>query len=494
MWYSSASYERRRHNCFPTFYGNGGHLQGIVAIMGEIREKGRRVVVRFPGLRQTSGPSGVPARGLERRVQTFIWAFNLTIFVLFTLCYAYQMFYVFAVFIKKPRRYLAKKDHRYAAVISGRNESAVIGNLIDSIKAQKYPSDKLDVFVIADNCTDDTAEVSRAHGAYVFERFNQELVGKSWALDYGFKRILDEYADKNYEGFFVFDADNVLDKHFVAEMNNVFDQGNEVVTSYRNSKNFASSWISASYGIWFLREGKFLSQARSVLGNSCAISGTGWLVSTDLIKRDGGWTHHLLTEDIEFSTDLIVHGQKIAYAPNAIVFDEQPITFEASWRQRMRWSRGFYQVLINYGGKLLKTIGSSKSFSAFDMFMTIAPGMLLTLASIVINSICMVIGFVDPNLTMVVTQTTCEALLFTLVNFYAILFGFAVLTVATEWKQIHARTIDKIKYIPMFPIYMLTYAPIAVIAMFKKVEWTPIKHTVAVSVQDILGEASTSGK
>lgn len=426
----------------------------------------------------------------ERVLQTFIWTFNMIIFVLFTLCYSYQLFYVFAVFIKKPRRYLAKVDHRFAAVISGRNESAVIGNLIDSIRAQKYPSDKLDVFVIADNCTDDTAQVARRHGAIVFERYNQTEVGKSWALDYGFKRILSEYTEKAYEGFFVFDADNVLDDQFVAEMNNVFDQGNDVVTSYRNSKNFSSSWVSAGYAIWFLREGKFLSQARSVLGNSCAISGTGWLVSTDIIKRDGGWTHHLLTEDIEFSTDTIAHGGKIAYAPHAILYDEQPVTFEASWRQRMRWSRGFYQVLVNYSGDLVKSIGKNHSFSSFDMFMTIAPGMLLTLASIVVNTICMLIGIFDVQLTTVVTQTTMEAVLFTLANFYAILFGFAVLTTITEWDQIHARTIDKIKYIPTFPIYMLTYAPIAVIAMFRKVEWSPIKHTMSMSVQDVVNDAA----
>lgn len=422
-------------------------------------------------------------------MQTFIWTFNMIIFVLFTLCYSYQLFYVFAVFIKKPRRFLAKKDHRYAVVVSGRNESMVIGNLIDSINDQKYPSDKLDVFVVADNCTDDTAQVARDHGARVFERFDQEKVGKSWALDYAFKRILSEYANRHYEGFFVFDADNVLDANFVAEMNNVFDQGNDVVTSYRNSKNFDSSWVSAGYGIWFMREGKYLSQARSVLDNSCAISGTGWLVSTKIIERDGGWTHHLLTEDIEFSTDMIIHGGKIAYAPRAIVYDEQPITFEASWKQRMRWSRGFYQVLVNYGGKLTKSIGKHKSFSSFDMLMTIAPGMLLTLTSIVVNTVCMIIGIFDVQLTTVVTQTTMEAVAFTLANFYMILFGFAILTTITEWDQIHAKTIDKIKYIPTFPIYMLTYAPIAVIAMFKKVEWTPIKHTMSMSVQDVLDDA-----
>lgn len=424
-------------------------------------------------------------------MQTFIWTFNMIIFVLFTVCYAYQLFYVFAVFIKKPRRYLARKDHRYAAVISGRNEAKVIGNLIDSIHDQKYPSDKLDVFVIADNCTDDTEQVARDHGATVFVRSDQKKKGKSWALDYGFNRILHEYPERCYEGFFVFDADNVLDEHFVAEMNNVFDQGNEVVTSYRNSKNFASSWVSAGYAVWFLREGKYLSQARSVLGNSCAISGTGWLVSTEVIKRNGGWPYHLLTEDIEFSTDTIAGGGKIAYAPYAIIYDEQPVTFRQSWKQRMRWSRGFYQVLVNYGGSLLKSIGTKRSFSCFDMLMTIAPGMLLTLASLVVNTACMLIGLFDPALTGVVTQATMESVLFTLGNFYFVLFGFAVLTTITEWDQIHARPIDKLRFIPTFPIYMLTYAPIAVIAMFKNVEWAPIEHTFSLSVEDIVKEGAS---
>ena len=94
-----------------------------------------------------------------------IIVFNCIISVVFTLCYAYQFFYIFVGLLKKPQEFTAKKQHRFAVVVSARNESSVIGNLIKSIKSQNYPTELVDVFVIADNCTDNTAEVARNAGA-----------------------------------------------------------------------------------------------------------------------------------------------------------------------------------------------------------------------------------------------------------------------------------------------------------------------------------------
>lgn len=123
-----------------------------------------------------------------------------------------------------------KKLHRFAVVIAARNESAVIGGLIDSIHKQKYPRELLDIYVIADNCTDTTAQVAQDAGAYVYERFNRQLVGKGYALDYFFKQLMKEKKDRLYDGFFVFDADNLLDENYVYEMNKVFDSGYRVIT------------------------------------------------------------------------------------------------------------------------------------------------------------------------------------------------------------------------------------------------------------------------
>ncbi len=406
---------------------------------------------------------------------------NYVISLLFTLCYFYQFVYVLFGLFRKLPALKASTKHRYAVVISARNESSVIGGLIKSINNQTYPSELIDIFVVADNCSDNTAEVARCEGAYVYERNDTEKVGKGYALNWLFDRIENDYGSNGYEAYIVFDADNVVSEDFIEEINKVFDNGYRIVTSYRNSKNYGENWITAGYSLWFLREAKFLNNARMQLGTSCAISGTGFLVSTELIRENGGWIHHLLTEDIEFTTDSIIKGEKIGYAEKAILYDEQPLTFYQSYIQRLRWSKGFYQVFRKYGKRLTKGILSG-SFSCFDMMMTLMPAMLLTLMSVVVNAVAIPVGIVSGSEHLPMLALT---LIETLLGFYAIFFFLGTVTTATEWKQIHCSNIKKIGYMFTFPLFMLTYVPISVIALFKKVEWKPIKHSVSKSVSEI---------
>ena len=407
--------------------------------------------------------------------------FNAVISILFTLCYAYQFFYLFVGLLKGEQKFKAVREHKFAAVISARNERDVIGQLISSIKSQNYPKDKLDVFVIADNCTDDTAQVAREAGAIVYERFNKVQVGKGYALDWLFKIIDRDHKDAGYEGYMIFDADNILDVNYVSEMNKVFDNGYDILTSYRNSKNFDSNLISAAYSLWFLREARYLNNSRMQLGTSCAISGTGFLVGANVIEGNGGWIHHLLTEDIEFTCDSVSKGMKIGYASKAVLYDEQPTKFSQSYTQRLRWAKGFYQVFANYGGKLLKGVLKG-SFSCLDMFMTVMPAMLLTLLSVLINVVAIPVAIAtDAPETAILVQ----ALIQTLVNFYGLFFILGLLTAITEWDQIHCVWYKKVLYLFTFPVFMLSYVPIAIIALFKKVEWKPIKHSVVRTLDEV---------
>ncbi len=410
-----------------------------------------------------------------------IIVFNAVISIMFTLCYAYQFFYLFVGLLKGEQRFEATETHKFAAVISARNERDVIGELISSIKSQNYPKDKLDIFVIADNCTDDTAQVARAAGAIVYERFNKEQVGKGYALDWLFKIIEKDHKDAGYEGFMIFDADNILDKNYVREMNKVFDNGYDCLTSYRNSKNFDSNWISAGYSLWFLREARYLNNSRMQLGTSCAISGTGFLVSAEVIKKNGGWIHHLLTEDIEFTCDSVSKGIKIGYASNAILYDEQPTKLSQSYTQRLRWAKGFYQVFANYGAKLFKGIFKG-NFSCFDMLMTVMPAMLLTIVSVLMNAVAIPVAVAanEPEASALI-----HALIQTLCNFYGLFFILGAMTVITEWNRIHCANYKKVLYLFTFPIFQFTYVPIALVALFKKVEWKPIKHSVVRTLDEV---------
>ncbi|MGI6046139.1 MAG: glycosyltransferase family 2 protein [Eggerthellaceae bacterium] len=422
---------------------------------------------------------------------SFVDIFNICVFLAFTICYTYQLYYIFQVLTHKSKTLTAKKNHRYAVVISARNESAVIGDLLHSIHMQNYPQELIDVFVIADNCTDNTADVARAAGATVFTRFNTEYVGKGYALDYGFKQIRSHYGDRGYEAYFVFDADNVLDVNYFREMNKTFDNGAKASTSYRNSKNFNSNWISAGYAVWFIREAKFLNQARLNLNTSCAISGTGFFIAADIIEKAGGWKWHLLTEDIEFSASSILQGIRIAYCPTAILYDEQPITFRDSWNQRFRWAKGFYQVFGRYGARLFTGMFTSpkgKRFACYDMLMTIAPGMLLSIIAITFNAIILFLGFTGAMSTGMMLTSSLSSIFFCVFNYVLFMFILGVLTTFVEWDSIRGTTAQKIRSMFTFPLFMLTYVPIALVALVKKCEWKPIRHSISVDVADFSGQ------
>jgi len=414
---------------------------------------------------------------------SFINIFNFIILILFTSFYFYQAYYVFVALFKKSKEMVAMKNHKYAVVIAARNESNVIGQLIDSIKQQKYPYELVDIYVVADNCTDDTADVAREAGATVFERFDRQNVGKGYALDYAFKRI--KTGSENYEGYFVFDADNLLDENYIAEMNKVFDNGYKIITSYRNSKNYDTNWLSAGYSLWFLREAKYLNNSRMMLNTGCAISGTGFMVSDDIISKNNGWKHHLLTEDIEFSIDNAIQGEKIGYCGNAVLYDEQPYIFEQSWNQRLRWAKGFYQVFAKYGKTLAKSIFTKRSFACYDMMMTIMPALFLTLISVTINLAFLAVGLINIEVYPEIINETSSAILMTGINSYGVLFALGLLTTMTEWKQINASSKNKIKYIFTFPLFIFTYIPISIVALFKKIEWKPITHSIVKSIEEV---------
>ena len=425
---------------------------------------------------------------LNRLGITPIVVFNFVIWMFFTFAYFYQIVYVLVTWrrgtVRLPK---AKKNHRYAFFIAAHNEESVIANLVKSIKEQDYPAELIDTFVVADACTDRTAEEARRAGAIVYERHDLARKGKSWVMDYGFDRILDEYPDK-YEAFFVFDADNLLSPTYVTEMNKVFDAGYLVSTSYRNSKNFDSSWISSAYALWFLREAKFLNNPRMMLGTGCAISGSGWMVSARIIRGMHGWDFHTLTEDIQFSTFCAANGIQIAYAP-AVFYDEQPLTFAASWTQRMRWTKGFYQVFFSYVGDLFHGMGKGR-FGSYDMLMTIAPGMILTLLSAFVNSTYLVIGGLSHGFLATSNELAMcvGSLVMTFTSMYVVFFILAIITTVSERKNIRCRPERRWRIVTnlfTFPVFMMSYIPITVAALFKKVEWVPTKHTVSISMEDM---------
>ena len=216
--------------------------------------------------------------------------------VLITIMLAYHSVY-FIVGIFKTRKFKkAKVKHKYAILIAARNEEKVIGNLLDSIAKQDYPRDLLTTFVVADNCTDTTAAIARKKGAICYERFNDQDKTKGFALEFLFNNIECDYGINSFEGYFIFDADNLLNTNFVSKMNDAFDSGEKIITSYRNTKNFDENWIASTYALHWIRSSRTSHRARSYLGLATNIQGTGFLFANEIVKN--GWHYTSLTSAI----------------------------------------------------------------------------------------------------------------------------------------------------------------------------------------------------
>ena len=376
---------------------------------------------------------------------------------------------LFAKPIKFPE---APMNKRYAVLISARNEANVIGNLIDCLHSQTYPSELIDIWLVADNCTDNTAEVARNMGCHVIERFNKEQVGKGYALTYLLDQMNESGASDPYDAFFVFDADNKLDKHYIEEMNKGFQAGFKILTSYRNSVNLSDNWVSSGSALWFIRESRFVSASRMWLGNSCHVGGTGFMFSQEIMRRNNGWKFHLLTEDLEFTMDGLEGGPPLGSCAPPILYDEQPVTFAQSWRQRLRWSKGFLQVFRYYGPALIKRAVRERDFSAVDFTLLLCPFTVLGIARVLLGMLFAACGFVTWQSQLNSLTGWTSGIVISVIG----MMGLAALTIVAERDHVGATNKELLAYVLAFPIYMLSYVPISFQAVFAKSEWKPIEH------------------
>ncbi len=254
----------------------------------------------------------------------------------------------------------AKQNHKYGICIAARNEKYVIGNLLDSLNKQDYPRDLYTIFVVADNCTDNTAEIARSKGAIVYERFDDKHKTKGFALQYLFKNIAKDYGIETFEGYFIFDADNLLKSNYISKMNDAFDSGCKIITSYRNTKNFDENWVASTYALHWIRSIRTNHRARSVLRLATNIQGTGFLFTNEIVRN--GWHYTSLTEDRALTADAVAQGYQITYQDEAEFFDEQPVSLKIAFRQRLRWSKGHLQAFVQTGPYLFINIFFGKRF------------------------------------------------------------------------------------------------------------------------------------
>ncbi len=428
----------------------------------------------------------------------------------------------------------AQHQHKYAILIAARNESAVIGNLIASIRAQDYPAELIDIFVAADNCTDNTAQIARSHGAYCYERFDSEHRTKGYALQFLVENIKRDFGIYAYEGYIIFDADNLLKRDFMSRMNDAFDAGEKIVTSYRNTKNFDTNWISASYGIHWLRTVRNEHRARSFFHLATRIQGTGFLFAAEIIEN--GWNYTSLTEDRAFCADAVANGYKISYNNAAEFYDEQPVDMKIAMRQRIRWAKGHLQAFVETAPQLFAHIFVTHGmanrdepadapwwkrlfnnvrlrFMSFDMLTIVYPRQLVSffkkivvmamrIVMICVTGYAFVSAGLLPGAAQWIIRTfhltwvpsgELQAILMLLaaaimwrINSWLTNMIFAAYVFISEYKRIvPIKWYRKLWYIFMFPVFDLIGELSMIIALFSHVEWKPNPHNADVRLDEL---------
>ncbi len=399
-----------------------------------------------------------------------------------TIFWLYQVLVSLCSLVKlKEKPLKVKKDHRFMAIIPAHNEEAVVANLIESLKQQTYNKELYDIYVIADNCTDNTAKVAREAGAIVYERFDETKKTKGYALNWFLQQKIKE--DAPYDAFFVFDADNIVDKNFIKNMNKKLCQGEDVVQGYRDIKNPSDNWITAGYAIFYWQMHRFYHLARYNLGLSPLLNGTGFMVKFDVVKPQG-WDTVTLTEDIEFSLKRIIKGKKLGWATDAIVYDEQPTGFKQSWSQRSRWTVGHMQCIKTYTKQLAVAAKENKNMMNLD-------GLLYIVGSIpmfVITLLLLFSNFIMYNSAAITTAELIKNILFYLVPTFVLPIFVGMFAMWLDGRKIK----PMLKGLLCYPLFLLTWILINFKCLFvRNVTWEKINHVRNIKIADVSEETQT---
>lgn len=365
------------------------------------------------------------------------------------------------------------KKNFFAVIIAARNEENVIGKLIDSLKKQSYPSEYFDIYVIVNNCTDNTAIEAKKAGAKVIS-CTEKVSTKGEVLKYTF----DLFKDNNkIDAYAIFDADNIVHHDFLAKMNDMINSGYSVAQGFRDTKNISDNWLTSSYAILYYFQSLFLNESRYNMGRSSFLNGTGFVIKKEVIDKHG-FNPKTVTEDVEFTAMCAINNEKIGFATDAITYDEQTNSFDVSWKQRKRWSFGTMECLREYFPILLKKGIKERNFECFDVGLFY----LSVISHVVFNLLPI---FLLINIIIHFDSLTFDNMLYKII-FIVISYLFGVVVRIILLKRYNKSFKDNIGGVLLFDLFVISWLPINFICLFiKSCNWDSIKHNRSVDIENV---------
>lgn len=388
---------------------------------------------------------------------------------------AYQLILTFFGWVRKNTKKSYEPQKSFAILVAAHNEGKVVGALLENLKRLNYPKELYDVMVICDNCTDNTADIARSHGVYAFERFNPTLRGKGYAIEWMLKELWK--LPRTYDGIVMFDADNLVEQDFLVHMNNDLCAGHRVVQAYLDTKNPHDSWITSSYAISYWYCNRLWQLPRTNLGLANYLGGTGMCFETTLLK-EMGWGATSLVEDLEFTMRCVKRGIKPYFDYDAKVYDEKPLSFNASARQRLRWMQGHFDVARRYffpliwqglkEGNWAKVDTAVYALNVYNLFLS-------GIVTIVLYADQLRAG--DPYFTSLFENAPW---------FFGVLYAMNLLVFPMALYM--ERAPKKIwKSLLLFPVFLVSWYPVTFYAFFTQnnKQWSHTQHTRVLRLEEV---------
>ncbi len=401
-------------------------------------------------------------------------------YILFAITLVYALYFSISGFIgimkkKKIKLLKANKFNYFAIIVPARNEGKVIGNLLDSLNNIDYPKDKYKVYVIPNNCTDNTKEIAIKYNSEVID-CNIKVQSKGDVLKYTFDKLKN---NKEIDAYLIFDADNVVHKDFLNKMNDCLESGYNVAQGFRDAKNPSDNWLSGSYQIFYLFQNVFFNRARMSFNASSSINGTGFMIRKKKIDEEGFETYSL-TEDCEYTGQCALKGEKIVFVEDAITYDEYPVRFNASWKQRKRWSAGVITCMKRYSLKLFGNFIKTGNFASLDMALVYL-GPLMQVLSFINLAILVIFKILGIELYDIFSYAFATGFIYFLL---AYLIGVIIEIFVVKFK--HKKIKSVISGVILFMLFIVTWVPINIICFIKKYQkWEEIKHDRSIKIDEL---------
>ncbi len=320
---------------------------------------------------------------------------------------------------------LAKTNYKYIILIPARNESNVIKNILTCLKNQSYDKNLFDVFVITEDLSDPSNKIAKTFGFnYIVRKDLANKHTKGFALQEGYNYLIENNIE--FDSLLIFDADNLIDKDYLFEINKLKNLGYQMGVGKRMSTNQNKTYISASSSLLFAFQSEFTNKARTSLFQKFSVSGTGYYIDKSILIDAGGWIFLGLTEDVELTRYAYLHGIKMGYNAYAYFYDEQPLDYKTMHNQHLRWIWGYfnrdsYKILQNKSTSYSKTplLAKIEYVFAMGLFISTEVAFALNLFYFLVMSI---IAFCNTNFNY--------GLIFLLLAFLDIIIMFLICSLA----------------------------------------------------------------